>query len=190
MLGIDLYDMFHIVNDTTTLKPTTKKNTMYSFDVYQGLYYQCSKNIYIGTFDIPYKDLWTIQFKVNSDQCSVYLDDTLVSTFSLANLTQHKLQYEEDKYADQQWFLWREAKQEYESYIMEHKSTLYDPQIKYSIDQLVPDYPTYNKLMEKFERAEQLCYIEDITIDEYKLALKEIDAFVSPIMRNIVVKHT
>ena len=71
---------------------------------------------------------------------------------------------------------------------MEHKSTLYDSQIKYSIDRLVPGYPTYRKLIEKFERAEQLCYI-DITAEEYRLALKEIDSFISPIMKNIIIKY-
>jgi len=55
---------------------------------------------------------------------------------------------------------------------------------------LVPDFPTYSKLMEKFERAEQLCYMENITHEEYDLALKEIQFFVEPIMRQIVQKYT
>lgn len=191
MLGLDIYGLFHIVNDTTILKPTTKTKKTYCFDLYQGHYHQCCKNIKLGTFELMYKELWNLSVKVNHDNtCSIYLDDLFVSSFQMVDLSEHTLQYEKDKESDTQWYEWRQAKQEYESYIMEHKSTLYDPQIKYSIDTLVPNYPTYTKLIEKFERAEQLCYIEDISAKEYRLALKEIDSFISPIMQHIIVKHT
>ena len=184
MLGIDLYGFFC---NEVKLKPRTKQKT-YTFDVYQGLYHECSKNIKLGSFEIPYKELWNISLSAVDNSCNVYVDDTFVSSFELADLTNHTLQYENDKESDIEWYKLRQAKQEYESYIMEHKSTLYDSQIKYSIDRLVPGYPTYTKLIEKFERAEQLCYI-DITAEEYRLALKEIDSFISPIMKNIIIKY-
>lgn len=191
MIGLDIYGLFHIVNDTTILKPTTKTKKTYCFDLYQGLYHQCYKNIKLGTFELMYKELWNLSLKVNDDNtCSIYLDDVFVSSFKMVDLSEHTLQYEKDNESDTQWYEWRQAKQDYESYIMEHKSTLYDPQIKYSIDTLVPNYPTYTKLIEKFERAEQLCYIEDISVKEYRLALKEIDSFISPIMKHIIAKHT
>lgn len=186
MLGIDLYGFFYILTDT--LKPTTKQKT-YTFDVYQGLYHECCKNIKLGSFEIPYKELWNISLSAVDHSCNVYLDDTFVSSFELADLTNHTLQYETDKESDIEWYTLRQAKQEYESYIMEHKSTLYDSQIKYSIERLVPGYPTYRKLIEKFERAEQLCYIDDLCVEEYRLALKEIDSFISPIMKNIIIKY-
>jgi hypothetical protein len=188
MLGIDLYGFFHIVTENTILKPRTKE-TFYSFDVYQGLYHECCKNIKLGTFTIPYKELWNISFSLVDTICNVYLDEVFVSSFELVDLSNHVVQYEIDKESDIKWNHLREAKQEYESYIMEHKSTLYDSQIKYSIERLVPGYPTYIKLIEKFERAEQLCYIDDICAEEYRLALKEIDSFISPIMQNIIVKY-
>jgi hypothetical protein len=188
MLGIDLYGFFHIVTDTI-LKPTTKEK-FYSFSVYQGLYYECCKNIKLGTFTIPYKELWNISFSTVDNNCNVYLDGAFVSSFELVDLTNHTLQYETDKESDTEWYTLRQVKQEYESYIMEHKSTLYDTQVKYSIEKLVPGYPTYMKLIEKFERAEQLCYIDDISAEEYRLALKEIDSFISPIMKNIIIKYT
>jgi len=190
MLGIDLYGFFHIVNDSTILKPTTKNKQFYSFDIYQGLYYQCCKNIYLGSFHLPFKERWNLSFLVVDSVCSIYLDDEFVSSFKLVDITEHTKQYENDKENDNNWKIWRDSKQEYESYIMEHKSTLYDPQIKYSIERLVIGFPTYSKLIEKFERAEQLCYIEDITADEYKKALIEIDSFISPIMQNIIIKYT
>ena len=190
MLGIDIYGFFHIVNDSTILKPSTKHKKTYTLDVYQGSYFNCSKNIKLGSFQLPYKELWNISFSIEKNVCSVYLEDTFVSSFELVDLNEHIKQYEKDKESDLQWKLLREAKQEYESYIQEHKSTLYDSQIKYSIERLVDGFPTYEKLIEKFERAEQLCFIEDMTIEEYKMALKEIDSFISPIMKNIIIKHT
>jgi hypothetical protein len=183
MLGIDLYGFFHIGTDT--LKPRTKE-TFYSFDVYQGLYHECCKNIKLGSFKVPYKEQWNIRF----DDNNVYIDDICVASFQCVDLSEHRIQYEKDKETDIQWYKVRQAKDEYESYIMEHKSTLYDTQVKYSIEQLVPGYPTYTKLIEKFERAEQLCYIDHISAEEYKLALKEIDTFISPIMKNIIIKYT
>jgi hypothetical protein len=182
MLGIDIYGFFHIVNDSTILKPSTKHKKTYTLDVYQGSYFNCSKNIKLGSFQLPYKELWNISFSIEKNVCSVYLEDTFVSSFNLVDLNEHIKQYEKDKESDLQ--------QEYESYIQEHKSTLYDSQIKYSIERLVDGFPTYEKLIEKFERAEQLCFIEDMTIEEYKMALKEIDSFISPIMKNIIIKHT
>ena len=53
MLGIDLYDFFHIVNDPTILKPTTTINKPYSFDLYQGCYYECKHNISLN-MPIPF----------------------------------------------------------------------------------------------------------------------------------------
>jgi hypothetical protein len=189
MLGIDLYGFFHIVTENTILKPRTKEK-FYAFDVYQGLYHECCKNIKLGTFTIPYKELWDISFSLVDTICNVYLDEVFVSSFELVDLSNHTLQYDIDKESDIEWYRLRQAKQEYESYIMEHKSTLYDSQIKYSIERLVPGYPTYIKLIEKFERAEQLCYIDHISAEEYRLALKEIDSFISPIMNHIIQKHT
>lgn len=180
MLGIDLYGFF--CNDVQ-LKPRTKQKT-YIFDVYQGLYHQCCKNIKLGSFELPYKELWNIRF----DENNVYVDDIRVASFQLVDLSVHTIQY--DKENDIQWYTLHQAKDEYESYIMEHKSTLYDSQIKYSIERLVPGYPTYMKLIEKFERAEQLCYIDNVSAEEYRLALKEIDSFISPIMQNIIIKYT
>ena len=187
MLGIYLYGFFHIVTDTI-LKPRTKEK-FYSFDVYQGLYHECSKNIKLGSFEIPYKELWNISLSSVDNSCNVYVDDVCMASFPLVDLSEHTIQYEKDKESDIEWYTLRQAKDAYETYIMEHKSTLYDTQVKYSIEKLVPGYPTYMKLIEKFERAEQLCYIDNISAEEYKLALKEIDSFISPIMKNIIIKY-
>lgn len=182
MLGIDLYGFFC---SDIVLKPRTKQTT-YIFDVYQGLYHECCKNIKLGSFEISYKELWNIRF----DENNVYVDDICMASFPLVDLSEHTLQYEKDKETDIQWYKVRQAKDAYETYIMDHKSTLYDTQVKYSIERLVPGYPTYIKLIEKFERAEQLCYIDHISAEEYTLALKEIDSFISPIMKNIIIKYT
>jgi hypothetical protein len=182
MLGMDLYGFFC---SDVQLKPRTKQKN-YNFDVYQGLYHECCKNIKVGSFEVPYKEVWNIMF----DNNNVYVDDICMASFQLVDLSEHTLQYEKDKEADIQWYKVRQAKDEYEAYIMDHKSTLYDTQVKYSIERLVPGYPTYSKLIEKFERAEQLCYIDNISAEEYKLALKEIDSFISPIMKNIIIKYT
>lgn len=182
MLGIDLYGFF---SNDVQLKPRTKQKT-YHFDVYQGLYHECCKNIKLGSFEVPYKELWNITFVDGN----VYVDDVCMASFPFIDLSEHTIQYEKDKETDIQWYKVRQAKDAYETYIMEHKSTLYDTQVKYSIERLVPGYPTYIKLMEKFERAEQLCYIDHISAEEYTLALKEIDSFISPIMKNIIIKYT
>jgi len=190
MLGIDLYDFFHIVNEPTILKPTTTINKPYSLDLYQGCYHECKHNIKLGSFTLPYKEVWNISTSINDTHCTILLDDVVISIFKLADLTDHTKQYLLDKETDIQWYNLRHAKNEYESYINEHKSTLYDEQVKYSIEQLVPGYPTYTRLIAKFERAEQLCHLDDVTKNEYELALKEIDSFISPIMQNIVISNS
>jgi hypothetical protein len=179
-IGFDLDGLFHRLPNT--IKPLTKE--CYALHIYQGPYYECSKNRRLGTIELPYREIWDLSYCINEDTCSVLLENKEILK---VNMSTCNMEYEKE--ADGRWYETQTPKLEYIEYIREHKSTLYDHQIKFSIERLVPGYPTYLKLMEKFERAEQLCFI-DVSPEEYKAALKEIQFFVEPIMRQIVKKYT
>jgi len=195
-IGVCINDIFQPVDDTNhvTIKPF-KNNAPVTIDIYQGLYSECKCNIKIASVILPFYVLWKLLFVIKNESCYICCEDIsfLSESFKLVNTYQtdaHNISYISGKTTDDLWRLHYVAKDEYCNYIQQHKSTLYDEQIKFSIGQLTPHYPIYNKLIDKFERAEQLCYVNDMTIQEYHLALDEIDSYIKPIMQQIVINHS
>lgn len=176
-VGFDYRGRFKAFDTPTLLRPLTK--TDYTLDIYYGCQYECIKNIKLGSVTLPYRDVWSLHVVEKDNHWIILLDHDPIATFE-----QKKSLSQEAP--DELWLNRHNARMDYIDYINETKSTLYDPQIKYSIEKLVPGYPTYSKLIEKFERAEQLGQFDDLETEEYKLALKEIQFFVDPIMQKIM----
>ena len=60
------------------------------------------------------------------------------------------------------------------------KSTIEDEKLKEKLGRRYDDIKT------KLNEAEQVLYVDDVTMDEYKKAQKELENFINPIMHNIV----
>ena len=74
----------------------------------------------------------------------------------------------------------QEARHEYENYVYQMKSTIEDEKLKEKLGRQYDDIKT------KLNEAEQVLYVDDVTMDEYKKAQKELENFINPIMHNIV----
>jgi hypothetical protein len=179
-VGFDYRGRFLAFENPSLLRPITK--TDYILDVYYGNQYECIKNTKLGSVVLPYSNVWSLSARKEANQWVILLDDATIAVFEEKEPLTH------DEEPDEVWLKWHNAKMEYIDYIHELKSTLYDNQIKQSIEGLEPDFPVYSKLMEKFERAEQICHLEDIRTEEYVLALAEIQFFIDPIMKKIMVR--
>ena len=171
------------------LSPLRQNETIH-LELYQGMFNQCSKNICIHKFSFSYNELLSFQLCIHENNCQIKCEENnylspYIDYISGDIEEVHKKYYEENKINDEQWKNHKFAKNEYEEYIQQYKSTLYDDHVKFLIEQCYPGFDTYGHLMTKFERAEQLCYIDDITIIEYKCAKNEMDYFIKPIMNLI-----
>lgn len=180
-IGFDYRGRLCAFEHPTLLRPITRSD--YTLDVYYGNQYECIKNTKLGRVVLPYQDVWSISARKEMNQWIILLDDRPMATLD------EKEPLSNDA-PDEEWLKWHNAKMEYVDYIHTLKSTLYDNKIKQSIEELAPEFPVYSKLMEKFERAEQLCDIEDIRTEEYALALAEVQYFIDPIMQKIMAVHS
>ncbi|MGA1049425.1 MAG: hypothetical protein ACO3UU_15590, partial [Minisyncoccia bacterium] len=177
-VGFYYHGRFLPFENPPLLRPLTKTDT--TLDVYYGNQYECIKNTKLGSVVLPYRDVWSLSVRKEDNQWVIFLDETSIAVFEEKEPLTH------GEEPDEVWLKWHNAKMEYIDYIYELKSTLYDNKIKESIEGLEPDFPVYSKLMEKFERAEQICYLEGISTEEYVLALAEIQFFIDPIMKKII----
>jgi len=193
-IGLDINGLFSLFDSENKLKITPlRQNEIIHLELYQGLFNESSKNICIFKFSINYSEILTFELLIHENTCQIKCKEHNYLSHSIDYIGEdienvHKIYYQKNKINDEQWKIHKLAKNEYEEYIQQYKSTLYDDHIKYLIEQCYQGFDTYGHLMTKFERAEQLCYVEDITIDEYKLAMNEIDYFIKPIM-DIISNH-
>lgn len=190
-IGFNINGLFTLFNLNHTLKISPlRQNEMIHMELYQGMFHECSKNVRLHTFSIAYSEILTFELLMHENSCQIKCKENNYLSPYIDYVSEdieevHKKYYEENKISDEQWKNHKLAKNEYEEYIQQYKSTLYDDHIKYLIENCYPGFDTYGLLMAKFERAEQLCHVEDITIDEYKAAMNEMDHFIQPIMNLI-----
>jgi len=193
-IGLNINGLFTLFDSENKLKiKPLRQNEIIHLELYQGLFNECSKNICIFNFPMVYSELLILELLIHKNTCQIRCKEHNYLSHYIDYISEdienaHKIYYQQNKINDEQWKNHKLAKNEYEEYIQQYKSTLYDDHVKYLIEQCYQGFDTYGHLMAKFERAEQLCYIEDISIDEYKLAMNEIDYFIKPIM-NIITKN-
>jgi len=70
-IGFDLDGVFQTLPNT--IKPLIKES--YELHIYQGPYYECSKNILLGTVTLPYQEVWDLSYCLRGDKCYIMLDN-------------------------------------------------------------------------------------------------------------------
>ena len=73
-----------------------------------------------------------------------------------------------------------DARNAYENYIYEMKSTIEDASLKEKLG----DH--YSNIRDKLSKAEEVLQIQEVSKQEYQKAQQELEAFINPIMNNIV----
>ena len=73
-----------------------------------------------------------------------------------------------------------EAKNKYENYIYQMKSTIEDEGLKTKLGE------KYEEIKEKLGKAEETLYVEQVSKEEYEAALRELETFINPIMQGLV----
>ena len=73
-----------------------------------------------------------------------------------------------------------EARNAYENYIYEMKSTIEDASLKEKLG----DH--YVNIRDKLSKAEEVLQVQEVSKEEYQKAQQELEAFINPIMNNIV----
>lgn len=73
-----------------------------------------------------------------------------------------------------------EAKNKYENYIYQMKSTIEDEGLKTKLGE------KYEEIKEKLRKAEETLYVEQVSKEEYEAALHELETFINPIMQGLV----
>ena len=73
-----------------------------------------------------------------------------------------------------------DAKNKYENYIYQMKSTIEDEGLKTKLGE------KYKEIKEKLGKAEETLYVEQVSKEEYEAALHELETFINPIMQGLV----
>lgn len=195
-LGMEINELFiKCIDENETnnieLKPLLNNIKEYKIDIYQGLFYECCKNIKVKTITIPYNEVWRFEFLKKDNVVTIFMNNKYIDKIKLITKEEdckHRYSYIQNKLNDQKWYLLYQSKQSYIEYIHNSKSILYDDSIKQKIDKINPTYPTYHKIIEKLEKAELICQLGDVTKNEYDCAKKEMENIIDPIMNMIINK--
>ena len=195
-LGMEINELFiKCIDENETnnieLKPLLNNIKEYKIDIYQGLFYECCKNIKVKTITIPYNEVWRFEFLKKDNVVTIFMNNKYIDKIKLITKEEdckHRYSYIQNKLTDQKWYLLYQSKQSYIEYIHNSKSILYDDSIKQKIDKINPTYPTYHKIIEKLEKAELICQLGDVTKNEYDCAKKEMENIIDPIMNMIINK--
>ena len=195
-LGMEINELFiKCIDENETnnieLKPLLNNIKEYKIDIYQGLFYECCKNIKVKTITIPYNEVWRFEFLKKDNGVTIFMNNKYIDKIKLITKEEdckHRYSYIQNKLTDQKWYLLYQSKQSYIEYIHNSKSLLYDDSIKQKIDKINPNYPTYHKIIEKLEKAELVCQLDDVTKNEYDCAKKEMENIIDPIMNMIINK--
>ena len=190
-LGIDIYGVFNILIPKGTkipyenvfkIKPTKE---YVDFRLYEGIYKNINKNNLIYVFNID---------KKNIDEITIILNDKNEVKIKAGDYESNfikRLNYIEcDKYNlydDNEWYKKEEQRILYMEYILSIKNTLKDEYVIEKINNM--DITLYNKIVKKINRAEMICFIDNITLEEFKMANKEVEDFIDPILKAVVLKN-
>ena len=73
-----------------------------------------------------------------------------------------------------------EARNQYENYVYQMKTTIEDEKLKEKLGSL------YQEIKDKLEKGAEVLQVENVTKEEYEKAQKELEQFINPIMQKIV----
>ena len=73
-----------------------------------------------------------------------------------------------------------EARNQYENYVYQMKSTIEDEKLKEKLGS------HYQEIKDKLEQGAQVLEVENVTKEEYEKAQQELEQFINPIMQKLV----
>ena len=104
-------------------------------------------------------------------------DGTRLSKEQIDKMTEEAEKYKEEDELMRQKI---ESKNKYENYIYQMKSTIEDEGLKKKLGD------KYDEIKEKLGKAEETLLVENVSKEEYDMAMKELEDFINPIMQNLV----
>ena len=104
-------------------------------------------------------------------------DGTRLSKEQIDKMTEEAEKYKEEDELMRQKI---ESKNKYENYIYQMKSTIEDEGLKKKLGD------KYDEIKEKLGKAEETLLVENVSKEEYEMAMKELEDFINPIMQNLV----
>ena len=189
-IGIDIYGVFNILIPKGTLIPCDikfkiKPTIDYKyFSLYEGEYKNIEKNNLISHYKIKKEDIDEVIISINKNNEINVKTGNYISDYICLNKDNNKdLNY--SKSFDIEWFKREEQRILYIEYIVSLKETISDKSVKKIIDNKV-----YIDIIEKIKMAEKICYIEDVTFEEFILATKELENYINPILNKVVLKNS
>jgi hypothetical protein len=149
---------------------TRKINTL---SLYEGNRFYVKDNTNIGNYIININSCFIFKLIMKEDYTlNVYIDDKKmdeIQCFQTIRYIEEEIQKNENNLR-----LLKDAKNEYREFIV---STLS------SIDELKLDTEKKIFLLHRLKWAKQVLEVEDVSAEEYKLALQEIESIVNPILQ-------
>ena len=76
-----------------------------------------------------------------------------------------------------------DAKNSYENYVYQMKSTIEDEKLKEKLG------TKYDEIKDKLQKAEEVLEVEQVSKEEYEKAQKELEGFINPIMQEILQQN-
>lgn len=147
--------------------------------LYEGNYFYVKDNKNIGNYNITNKSSFVFKLKMSTEyKLKIYVNDDLLDEIYCfqsfqdvknENETENEKMKNENQLRDL-----KKAKDEYREFIFSSLS---------SIDELTLDTEIKEFLFERLNWAKDVLDIEDVTCEEYCLALKEIESIVNPILK-------
>ncbi len=129
-----------------------------------------------GILNVSAKELTT-----NKEQkITITNDGSRLSEEQIEKMVQEAEKYKEEDEIMRQKL---EAKNNYENYVYQMKSTLEDEKLKENLGS------KYDEIKEKLQKAEEVLLVEEVSKEEYEKAQKELEDFINPIMQEILQKN-
>ena len=83
-----------------------------------------------------------------------------------------------------EWKQLENVRMKYLDYIYETKDTLFDPYVKKKIPPNI-----YDSVICQFNKAEQICYVKDITLEEITIIHKQVEDMVNKVLNDVVIEN-
>ncbi len=148
--------------------------------LYEGNRFYIKDNVNIGNYNIHQKKSFIFKLKMSIEYIlKVYINDNLLDEIQCYQTVRTIENENEITKQENNLRELKEAKNEYREFIVCTLS---------SIDELKLEKEQKSFLIEKLKWAKDVLDIEDVTAEEYNLALKEIESIVNPILKDFLNK--
>jgi hypothetical protein len=188
-IGLNLYGYMYILIPCNTPIPyqetfdVTTTDEYKSLELYEGLYKNNEHNILLCNLEIPPMKKITISLDTEGRMtitAGSYVSDKIQRP-SMDKTNEHIIGY---KAKTDEWKQLENGRMKYLDYIYETKDTLFDPYVKKKIPPNI-----YDSVICQFNKAEQICYVKDITLEEITIIHKQVEDMVNKVLNDVVIEN-